>query len=89
MMRLHAYYAPSDARDGVDVYRLADGTEAECTSIGTEAPTVIVVRDLGPLATDDPNASWVRMARAPVAVRYEEILRLSGQPDATNKPTTP
>lgn len=75
MTRYHAYYAPSDARDGVDLYRLADGTEAECTSIGAEAPTVIDVRDLGPLATDDPCESWVRMVRAPVTVRYEDLRR--------------
>jgi hypothetical protein len=72
MPTLHAYYSPKQAEAGsaINVYRLADGAEVECSMVGSEPPAWGDVVDLGPLATEDFIHSWVRNVRPSEGMVY-------------------
>lgn len=64
MPNYHAYYSEKQAdMAGTNLYRLADGTEVECSMVGDAPPAWPDVVDLGPLATEGGIGSWVRAMR--------------------------
>lgn len=61
MPTCHAYYSEKQAAiSAVNVYRLANGTEAEVSEVSTQGSNWPDAADLGELATEDSVQSWVR-----------------------------